>query len=51
VVGDVTADELEAGCRGTLTDYKVPREFRIVDELPKTSTRKMDKVALRERLD
>ena len=51
VVGDVTAEDLEAGCRGTLTDYKVPREFRVVDALPKTSTRKMDKVALRERFD
>jgi long-chain acyl-CoA synthetase len=51
VVGDVTADELEDGCRGALTDYKVPKEFRIVEELPKTSTRKMDKVALRERLE
>jgi long-chain acyl-CoA synthetase len=50
VVGDVTADALEDSCRGTLTDYKVPREFRVVEELPKTSTRKMDKVALRERL-
>jgi acyl-CoA synthetase (AMP-forming)/AMP-acid ligase II len=51
VVGDVTAEALEAGCRGTLTDYKIPKEFRIVDELPKTSTQKMDKVALRDRLD
>jgi fatty-acyl-CoA synthase len=46
----VEAEGLEAACRGTLTDYKVPKEFRVVDELPKTSTRKMDKVALRERL-
>jgi acyl-CoA synthetase (AMP-forming)/AMP-acid ligase II len=51
VVGDVTAEALEAGCRGTLTDYKIPKEFRIVEELPKTSTQKMDKVALRDRLD
>jgi len=51
VVGDVTADDLEAACRGTLTDYKVPKEFRVVEELPKTSTQKMDKVALRDRLE
>ncbi|MFB6207420.1 MAG: class I adenylate-forming enzyme family protein [Haloglomus sp.] len=51
VVGDVTADDLEAACRGTLTDYKVPKEFRLVEDLPKTSTQKMDKVALRDRLE
>jgi acyl-CoA synthetase (AMP-forming)/AMP-acid ligase II len=51
VVGDVTADALESACRGTLTDYKVPKEFRVVDALPKTSTQKMDKVALRDQLD
>ena len=51
VVGDASEDALETACRGTLTDYKVPKEFRIVEELPKTSTQKMDKVALRDRVN
>jgi acyl-CoA synthetase (AMP-forming)/AMP-acid ligase II len=51
LVGDVTGDAVAAGLRGTITDYKIPREFRVVDALPKTSTRKVDKVALRERYD
>jgi acyl-CoA synthetase (AMP-forming)/AMP-acid ligase II len=44
----VTADDVEAVCRETLTDYKIPRRIEFVDELPKTSTRKIDKVSLRD---
>ena len=43
-----TAEELEAHCRERLTDYKIPREVEFVEELPRTSTRKIDKVSLRE---
>lgn len=50
VVGDATADELEALVRDHLAGYKVPKEFQFVDELPKTSTQKIDKVSLRDRL-
>ena len=50
VRGAVTADEVEGVCRDRLADYKVPRQVEFADELPKTSTRKIDKVALRDRL-
>jgi long-chain acyl-CoA synthetase len=51
VVGDgtVTASGVEAVCRDRLADYKVPRAVEFVESIPKTSTRKVDKVALRER--
>jgi fatty-acyl-CoA synthase len=44
----VTAAELVAHCRGLLAGYKVPREVRF-EEIPKTSTGKIQKFALRER--
>ena len=44
----VSGDDIEAHCRERLTDYKIPRRVEFVDELPKTSTRKIDKVSLRE---
>ncbi|MFB6164526.1 MAG: class I adenylate-forming enzyme family protein [Haloarculaceae archaeon] len=43
-----TAEDLDAHCRERLTDYKVPRRIEFTDGLPKTSTRKIDKVTLRE---
>ena len=51
VVADdsVTAEDVESVVRDRLADYKIPRRIDFVDELPKTSTRKIDKVALRER--
>jgi acyl-CoA synthetase (AMP-forming)/AMP-acid ligase II len=48
--GELSADDVEAHCRERLADYKVPRRVEFLEELPKTSTRKIDKVALRERL-
>jgi long-chain acyl-CoA synthetase len=50
VRGTVTADEVRRVCRDRLADYKVPRQVEFADELPKTSTRKINKVALRDRL-
>ncbi|MCI1191105.1 acyl-CoA synthetase [Calidifontimicrobium sp. SYSU G02091] len=44
----VTADELVAHCRTQLAGYKVPREIRF-EEIPKTSTGKIQKFQLRER--
>ncbi len=44
----VTAQELIAHCRGVLAHYKVPREIRFED-IPKTSTGKIQKFQLRER--
>jgi len=43
----VTADELRAFCREHLAHYKVPRAY-VFQELPKTSTGKIQKFALRE---
>jgi acyl-CoA synthetase (AMP-forming)/AMP-acid ligase II len=44
----ITEADVEDVCRGTITDYKIPRRIEFVEELPKTSTRKIDKVAIRE---
>jgi fatty-acyl-CoA synthase len=44
----VTAAELVAHCKGLLAGYKVPREIRF-EEIPKTSTGKIQKFQLRER--
>ncbi len=43
-----TAEELIAHCRGLLAHYKVPREVRF-EEIPKTSTGKIQKFVLRDR--
>ena len=43
-----TAKELVAHCKGLLARYKVPREIRF-EEIPKTSTGKIQKFQLRER--
>ena len=45
---NVTAAELVAHCKSLLASYKVPREVRFED-IPKTSTGKIQKFALRER--
>jgi fatty-acyl-CoA synthase len=45
---NVTAAELIAHCKGLLASYKVPREIRFED-IPKTSTGKIQKFQLRER--
>ena len=43
-------DTLAGHCRAQLAPYKVPREFRIVDALPKSGVGKVLKTELRERL-
>jgi len=43
-----TADELVAHCKSLLASYKVPRDIRF-EEIPKTSTGKIQKFQLRER--
>jgi fatty-acyl-CoA synthase len=45
---NVTAADLAAHCKSLLAGYKVPREFRF-EEIPKTSTGKIQKFQLRER--
>jgi acyl-CoA synthetase (AMP-forming)/AMP-acid ligase II len=44
----VTEQELLAWGRERLSDYKAPRQVRIVDELPRTGTDKVQKAELRE---
>ncbi len=44
----LTADDIETACREHHADYKIPREIHFVEELPKTSTQKVNKVALRK---
>jgi fatty-acyl-CoA synthase len=44
----VTADDLIAHCKALLAGYKVPRDIRF-EEIPKTSTGKIQKFQLRER--
>lgn len=41
---------LEQHCRERLAPYKVPTSWEVVEELPKTSTGKIDKKPLREKL-
>lgn len=47
----LTEEDVEGIVRERLADYKAPREVLFVEELPKTSTRKIDKVALREEFE
>lgn len=44
----LTAEELLAYCRENLADYKVPRQFIFVDELPLTPAGKIHKALLRQ---
>ena len=43
------AAELEAWCRARLANYKIPKQIRVVHELPLLAVGKVDKHALRER--
>jgi HIP---CoA ligase len=45
----VTPDELREWCRAKMANYKVPRYFEIVDELPLNASGKVLKYELRER--
>lgn len=46
--GTVTADDLLADAAGRLARYELPTEVRIVDELPRTPSGKVDLVAVAE---
>ena len=50
VVGDTTAAELDTFCRegDDLADFKRPREYHFVEELPKNPSGKVQKFKLRE---
>ncbi|MGH7302188.1 MAG: AMP-binding protein, partial [Candidatus Rokuibacteriota bacterium] len=44
----VAADELIAFCRGRIASFKIPRHVFVVDELPMTSSGKVQKARLRD---
>ena len=46
--GDVTEDEIKEYCLTNLAEYKHPREVEFVQELPRTTTGKVQKFKLRE---
>jgi long-chain acyl-CoA synthetase len=46
---DTTTEELEQYCLDNLAEYKHPREVEFVDELPRTTTGKVQKFELLER--
>jgi crotonobetaine/carnitine-CoA ligase len=52
--GGVDRDELPArvlaACRAGLADFKVPREIRLVDEMPRSTLEKVAKAELRKLL-
>jgi benzoate-CoA ligase family protein len=47
----IDPDELLAHCRSVMAAFKRPRRVVVVDELPKTATGKVQRYALRRRLD
>jgi fatty-acyl-CoA synthase len=47
--GALDFDELRAYCKAALADYKCPRSFELIDELPRNPTGKVLKRELRER--
>ena len=46
--GALSAEEVIAFCRERLAHFKCPRDARIVDQLPRTATGKLQKFKLRE---
>lgn len=44
--GNIQQEELKDYCKGDLSDYKVPKSFHFLDELPKTNVGKIDKKEL-----
>jgi acyl-coenzyme A synthetase/AMP-(fatty) acid ligase len=46
----LTAQELQSFCAERVPRYMVPESFVLRDELPKTSTGKIDRVALRDEM-
>ena len=43
-----SSDEITAFCKNNLSNYKVPAEMEIVDELPKSVNKKILKHVLRD---
>ena len=47
---DLTADDLRNALKGQIAHFKIPRHFRIVDELPMTITGKPQKFVMRDEM-
>ena len=47
---ELTEDELRESLKGQIAHFKIPRHFRIVDELPMTITGKPQKFIMREKM-
>ncbi len=50
VIGSVDPDEVRRACKEELASFKVPRRVEVVDELPRTSTGKVIRNELHDRL-
>jgi benzoate-CoA ligase family protein len=48
---DIDAADIEAHCRSRMAAFKRPRRIEVVEQLPKTPTGKIQRFALRERLE
>lgn len=46
--GPVTGDDLQAFCKGKIAHFKIPRNYKFVDEFPMTVTGKIQKFKMRE---
>lgn len=46
----ITAEEVQAFCRGQISHYKIPTYIRFVDEFPMTVTGKIQKYAMRDEM-
>jgi len=46
----LSPDEVKAHCRDSIAGYKIPKELKIVDEIPRNHTGKIKKLALKEHL-
>jgi acyl-coenzyme A synthetase/AMP-(fatty) acid ligase len=51
VVGSIDSAVVLAGLRARLEEFKIPHEVVLVDVLPRTRNGKLDKAALRQRLE
>jgi benzoate-CoA ligase len=47
----IEPDGIDAHCRARMAAFKRPRRVLVVDELPKTATGKIQRFALRQRLE
>ena len=44
----VTGEDLQAFCKGKIAHFKIPRNYKFVDEFPMTVTGKIQKFKMRE---